>query len=165
MKKVEEISEAVIGKPVSPFSALRCQKKFENLRNKKTFCHKILNFITISRNMHQNSIKNNFNCNFNNNYRNILFFTLSSRNSMKIKSKSNAENNLVFFKCNFFITYSATESKLKHTKTHKNKNRNINKNTNINTNTNKNTSTNIIIYKNSSLFFSMKNSIRRRLIN
>ena len=36
MKKVEEISEAVNGKPVSPFSALRCQKKFENLRNKKT---------------------------------------------------------------------------------------------------------------------------------
>ena len=115
--------------------------------------------------MHQNSIRNNFTCNFNNNYRKILVFTFSSRDSMKIKSKSNAENNLFFFKCNFFNTYSATESKLKHTKTHKNKNRNINKNTNINTNTNKNTTTNIIIYKNSFLFFSMKNSIRRLLTN
>ena len=103
--------------------------------------------------MHQNSIRNNFSCNFNNNYRKILFFTFSSRSSMKIKSKSNAENNLIFFKCNFFITYSAIESRLKHTKTHKNKNRNINKNTNINTNTNKNTTTNIIINENSFFIF------------
>ena len=78
-------------------------KIYETRKLFRRFCHKILNFITISRNMHQNSIRNNFSCNFNNSYRKILFFTFSSRNSMKIKSKSNAENNLVFSNAIFIL--------------------------------------------------------------